>query len=68
MLLLLPLKISYPDWWAIQFWMQQIYWSEKGDVRAGRGLTLFISNEEMNGIIKIIKSREDLCVLTDGVT
>ena len=37
-------------------------------MRTGRGLTLFISNEEMNGIIKIIKSREDLCVLTDGVT
>ena len=29
---------------------------------------MFISNEDMNDIIKIIKSLEDLCVLIDGVT
>ena len=33
--------------------------SGKGSVRAGKGLTLFISNEDMNDIIKIIKSLED---------
>ena len=30
--------------------------SRKGAVRAGKGFTLFISNEDMNDIIKIIKS------------
>ena len=39
----------------------------KGAVRAGKGFTLFISNEAMN-IIKIIKSLEDLGALIDGVT
>ena len=43
--------------------------SGKGAVRAGKGFTLFISNEDMNDIIKIIKSLlEDSDVLTDGVT
>ena len=42
--------------------------SGKGGVRAGKGFTLFISNEDMNDIIKIIKSLEDLGVLIDGVT
>ena len=37
-------------------------------VRAGKGFTLFISNEDMNDIIKIIKSLEDSGVLIDGVT
>ena len=37
-------------------------------VRAGKGFTLFISNEDMNGIIKIIKLLEDSGVLIDGVT
>ena len=37
--------------------------SGKGSVRAGKGLTLVISNEDMNDIIKIIKSLED-----DGIT
>ena len=36
---------------------------EKRAVRAGKGLTLFISNEDMNDIIKIIKSLEDSGVL-----
>ena len=30
--------------------------SRKGAVRAGKGFTLFTSNEDMNDIIKIIKS------------
>ena len=42
--------------------------SGKRAVRAGRGFTLFILNEDMNDIIKIIKSLEDSCVLIDGVT
>ena len=42
--------------------------SGKGAVRAGRGFTLFISNDDMNDFIKIIKLLEDSGVLTDGVT
>ena len=42
--------------------------SGKGAVRAGKGFTLFVSNEDMNDIIKIIKPLEDSSVLTDGVT
>ena len=42
--------------------------SGKGAVRAGKGFTLFISNEDMIVIIKIIKSLEDSGVLIDGVT
>ena len=41
--------------------------SRKGAVRAGKGFTLFISNEDMNDIIKIIKPLEDSGVLIDGV-
>ena len=37
-------------------------------MRAGKGFNLSISNEDMNDIIKIIKSLEDLGVLIDGVT
>ena len=42
--------------------------SGKGAVRAGKGFTLFISNGDMNDIIKTIKSLEDLDILIDGVT
>ena len=42
--------------------------SGKGAVRAGKGFTLFISNEDMNDIIKDIKPLKDSCVLIDGVT
>ena len=41
---------------------------EKRAVRAGKGFTLFISNEDLNDIINIIKPLEDSGVLTDGVT
>ena len=41
--------------------------SGRGAVRAGKEFTLFISNEDMNDIIKIIKSLEDSGVLIDGV-
>ena len=37
-------------------------------MRAGKGLTLFFSNEDINDIIKIIKSLEDSDVLIDGIT
>ena len=40
----------------------------KGAARAGKGFTFSISNEDMNDIIKIIKSLESSCVLIDGVT
>ena len=42
--------------------------SRKGAVRAGKGFALFISNKDMNDIIKIVKSLEDSGVLIDGVT
>ena len=37
--------------------------SGKGAAGAGKRFTLFISNEDLNNIIKIIKSLEDLNVL-----
>ena len=37
-------------------------------MRAGKGFYLFILNEDMNDIIKIIKSLEDSGVLIYGVT
>ena len=42
--------------------------SGKRTVRAGKGFTLFISNGDMNDIIKTIKSLEDSELLIDGVT
>ena len=42
--------------------------SGKACVRAGKRFTLFISNEDMNDIIKIIKSIGYSGVLIDGVT
>ena len=41
--------------------------SGKGAVKAVKGFTLFIWNQNINDIIKIIKSLKDLGVLTDGV-
>ena len=40
----------------------------KGTVRAGRGFTSFISNEDINDIIKIRKPLKDSGELIDGVT
>ena len=37
-------------------------------MRARKGFTLFISNENMNDIIKIIKLLEDLGISVHGVT
>ena len=42
--------------------------NEKGTVRTGKGFTLFISNEDMNDIIKIIKLLKDSNTLIDGIT
>ena len=42
--------------------------SGKVTVRAGKGFSLFISNEDMNGIIKIIKPLEYSNLLIDGIT
>ena len=42
--------------------------SGKGAVRVGRGFTLFILNEDMNDITKMIKSLEDSSVIINGVT
>ena len=41
--------------------------SGKGALKAGKGFTLFISNEDVNDIIKIINSLE-VIVLTDSIT
>ena len=37
-------------------------------MRVGKGFPLFILNEDINGIIKIIKSLEDSGMLIDGIT
>ena len=43
--------------------------SGKGAVRrSGKGFIIFISNENMNDIIKIIKWLKDSGVLIDGIT
>ena len=39
-----------------------------GAVRAGNGFTVFIWNEGMDDIIRIIKSLENSSILVDGVT
>ena len=42
--------------------------SGKGIVRAGKEFTLFISNEDVDDVIRIVKSLEDSETLNDGVT
>ena len=42
--------------------------SGKGAARAGNGFTLFISNEDMDDIIKIVKPLENSVLLIDGFT
>ena len=37
-------------------------------MRARKGFALLISNEDMNGVIKILKLLEEPGVLIDGVT
>ena len=41
--------------------------SEKGALRVGKGFTFSTSNEDMDDIIKMIKSLEDSRLLIDGV-
>ena len=41
---------------------------EKGAVRVEKGFILFISNENINDIIEILKSLKDSGVLIDEVT
>ena len=40
----------------------------QGAVIAGKGFTLYISNEGMNGIIKIVDLLENSSLLIDGAT
>ena len=42
--------------------------SEQGAVRAGKAFTLFVSNEDMDDIIKIVNSLEKSGLLIDGAT
>ena len=42
--------------------------TRKWPVRAGKVFTLLISNEDMDDIIKIVKSLENSCLLIDGAT
>ena len=42
--------------------------SGQGAVRAGKVITLFISNEEMDNIIKIVQSLEKSSLLIDGAS
>ena len=51
---------------AIDKFEQKI--SERGAVRAGKGFTWFIFNEDMDNFIKILKSLEDSGLSTDGLT
>ena len=61
-----PGKVSNLTSNAINTFKRKI--KRNGAVRAGKGFTLFISNGDMNDIIKIIKSLEDSGVLIDEVT
>ena len=40
--------------------------SGKRTIRAGKGFTLLISNEDMDDMIKIVESLEKLALLIDG--
>ena len=62
----LPGLVSYLTSNVINKFERKI--SGKGAVRAGKGFTLFILIEDMNYIIKVVKSLEDLVVLIDWAT
>ena len=62
----LPGLVSYLTSNVINKFERKI--SGKGAVRAGKGFTLFISDKDMNDIIKPIKSLEDSGILIDGGT
>ena len=40
----------------------------RGAIRAGKGINIVISNDNMDDIIRIIKSPENAVVLIDGVS
>ena len=40
----------------------------KGAAKVGKGFSLFISNEDMNYITKILKLLQDSIILIDGIT
>ena len=48
--------------------LKKIIISRQGTVRAGKGLTFFISNEIMDDIIEIVKSLEDPSLLIGGAS
>ena len=62
----LPGLVSYLTSNVINKFERKI--SGKGAVRPGKGFTLFISDKDMNDIIKLIKSLEDLGIFIDGGT
>ena len=62
----LPRSVSNITSYAINKFERNI--SGKEALRTRKRLPLFISNEDMNDIIKIKKPQEDLGVLFDGVT
>ena len=62
----LPRSVSNITSYAINKFERNI--SGKEALRTRKRLPLFISNEDMNDIIKIKNSQEDLGVLFDGVT
>ena len=43
-------------------------WSAKEALRAAKGSTLFLFNEDVDGTIKIVKSLENASLLIDGET
>ena len=51
------------------FWYHLLQWHQsQGVIRAGKGITLVIWNEDVDGIIRIVKLLENLNALTDGVS
>ena len=62
----LPGLVSYLTSNVINKFERKI--SGKGAVRAGKGFTLFISDKDMNDILKLTKSLEDSGILIDGGT
>ena len=48
--------------------LKKIIISKQGAVRAGKGLTFFVSNEIMDDIIEIVKSLEDPSLLIGGAS
>ena len=62
----LPKLVSNVPSNAINKFERKASW--KGAVREGKGFNLFISTEDMDDIIRIVKLLEDLRVLIPGAT